>query len=168
MKKSVVHLLAVAFTALTLVGCGFTMSTYQGNGFTMKYPQGWTVGVADQNKLVTISYINAATYSIDGVISVSGQTIGSNDVPTVIASNEASLRANTLNQNFATEKVTISGQSTVLWKYEQARDNQKISYRQAMFAQNGILYTLTGVATGAVTSVSDLDDAIKSFAITAK
>lgn len=165
MKKSFVHFFSLVLTIMTVTACGITMPTYQGNGFSIKYPQGWTVGTSDPTKLVTISYINTASTSIDGVITVHGQPLGSNDALAVIATNEATLRANPLNQNFQSEKATISAQSTFLWKYDQTKDDKKTLYRQAMFVLDGTLYTLTGVATEAVKNIDDVEEAIKSFTI---
>ena len=150
---------------ILLTACGLTMPTYQGNGFSIKYPSGWSVSTADQTKLVTISCANPTTYSVDGVIVVQGEPLGNNDAVGVVAANEAALRANNNNQNFQTDKVTIAGQSTALWKYEQVSGSQKTSFRQAMVVIGGTIYTITGTANQNVQNIGDVETAVESFSL---
>ncbi|MBI4836353.1 MAG: hypothetical protein HY817_03775 [Candidatus Abawacabacteria bacterium] len=166
MKRTYLRLIGATIILVFLAACGLSMATYQGNGFTIKHPQDWTASTSDQTKLVTISHANRELRSIDGIITIQGQQLDNNPANAVISANEASLRANSLNQNFQSESVTISGEKGVLWKYDQTTADKKTIYRQGMFAKGGILYTITAAAEPSMTNLSDIEDAIKSFTLT--
>ncbi len=156
--------ISIAFFALLVVSaCGLTMPTYQGNGFSLKYPSGWTPSTVDNTKLVTISHLNSALRSVDGILTVQAEPLNGNDINAVLANNEISLRATAA--SLESEKMTISDESALLWRYSQTVNNVVTNYRQAMLVKNSVIYTITAAVQSGATDLGDVETAIKSFNI---
>lgn len=163
MNKSFLNIVAVVLMGLSLVACGFTMPTYEGNGFSLKYPSDWSASTVDTTRLVTISHLNRASRTVDGVITVQGEPLNNNSIEGVLGNNESSLKA--VYAGVESEKVTVSGQSGLMWSYSQASNDIVTTYRQVMFVQNNVIYTVTAAIQGANTDTGDIETAVKSVVI---
>lgn len=156
----------VIVSCFLLLGCGQNMPQYQGNGYTINYPQDWVVSTEDKSVLVTVSHASRSLKRVDGTLTVSMQALGNDDFLALQKANEETLKNNSINQNFQSEKVKINNQDTLLWKYERmGADNEKNFFRQALVLNQTAIYTITAIGEDSV-AVADLESAVKSFSIT--